>query len=113
MKDKRILPVLTDEEMGKKVLLEVLKQHIFRICSDRDFVPTKEYHIIQEIITTLESQEDIAYLKKNLFKSLKVPKDYLNENFSRCFYCSSVFSDNEFDDDYAICGKCRDKENEE
>ena len=28
MKDKRILPVLTDEEMGKKVLLEVLKQHI-------------------------------------------------------------------------------------
>ena len=40
-------------------------------------------------------------------------KDYLNENFTRCFYCSSVFSNNEFDDDYAICGKCRDKENEE
>ena len=59
MKDKRILPVLTDEEMGKKVLAAV------------------------------------------------------NENFTRCFYCSSVFSDNEFDDDYAICGKCRDKENEE
>jgi len=59
MKDKRILPVLTDEEMGKKVLAA------------------------------------------------------LNENFTRCFYCSSVFSDNEFDDDYAICGKCRDKENEE
>ncbi len=58
MKDKRILPVLTDEEMGKKVLAA------------------------------------------------------LNENFTRCFYCSSVFSDNEFDDDYAICGKCRDKENE-
>jgi len=57
MKDKRILPVLTDEEMGKKVLLEVLKQHIFRIRSDRDFVPTKEYHIIQEIITTLENEE--------------------------------------------------------
>ena len=59
MKDKRILPVLTDEEMGKKVLAA------------------------------------------------------LNENFTRCFYCSSIFSDNEFDDDYAICGKCRDKENEE
>lgn len=59
MKDKRILPVLTDEEMGKKVLAA------------------------------------------------------LNENFTRCFYCSSVFSDNEFDDDYAICGKCRDKESEE
>ena len=59
MKDKRILPVLTDEEMGKKVLAA------------------------------------------------------LNENFTRCFYCSSVFSDNEFDDDYAICGKCRVKENEE
>ena len=59
MKDKRILPVLTDEEMGKKVLAA------------------------------------------------------LNENFTRCFYCSSVFSDNEFDDDYAICGKCRDKENKE
>ncbi len=59
MKDKRILPVMTDEEMGKKVLAA------------------------------------------------------LNENFTRCFYCSSVFSDNEFDDDYAICGKCRDKENEE
>ena len=59
MKDKRILPVLTDEEMGKKVLAA------------------------------------------------------LNENFTRCFYCSSVFSDNEFDDDYAICGKCRDKENNE
>lgn len=59
MKDKRILPVLTDEEMRKKVLAA------------------------------------------------------LNENFTRCFYCSSVFSDNEFDDDYAICGKCRDKENEE
>ena len=59
MKDKRILPVLTDEEIGKKVLAA------------------------------------------------------LNENFTRCFYCSSVFSDNEFDDDYAICGKCRDKENKE
>ena len=59
MKDKRILSVLTDEEMCKKVLAA------------------------------------------------------LNENFTRCFYCSSVFSDNEFDDDYAICGKCRDKENEE
>ena len=59
MKDKRILPVLTDEEMGKKVLAA------------------------------------------------------LNENFTRCFYCSSIFSDNEFDDDYAICGKCRDKESEE
>ena len=59
MKDKRVLPALTDEEMGKKVLAA------------------------------------------------------LNENFTRCFYCSSVFSDNEFDDDYAICGKCRDKENEE
>ena len=44
MKDKRILPVLTDEEMGKKVLAA------------------------------------------------------LNENFTRCFYCSSVFSDNEFDE---------------
>lgn len=41
----------------KKVLLEVLKQYIFRICSDRDLVPTKEYHIIQEIITTLENEE--------------------------------------------------------
>lgn len=59
MKDKRILPVLTDEEMRKKVLAA------------------------------------------------------LNKNFTRCFYCSSVFSDNEFDDDYAICGKCRDKENKE
>jgi len=57
MKDKRTLTILTDEEMGKKVLLEVLKQHIFRIRSDRDFVPTKEYHIIQEIITTLENEE--------------------------------------------------------
>ena len=60
-----------------------------------------------------EYKEDIAYLVKNLFESLRIPKDYLNENFTRCFYCSSVFSDNEFDDDYAICGKCRDKENEE
>ena len=59
MKDKRILPVLTDEEMGKKVLAA------------------------------------------------------LNENFTRCFYCSSVFSNDQFDDDYAICGKCREKESEE
>ena len=54
-----------------------------------------------------QEDKDIAYLKKNLFESLNIPKDYLNENFTRCFYCSSVFSDNEFDDDYAICGKCR------
>ena len=32
---------------------------------------------------------------------------YLNENYIKCFYCSSVFSINQFDDDYAICGKCR------
>ena len=63
--------------------------------------------------TKEEEDKDIAYLVKNLFESLNIPKDYLNENFTRCFYCSSVFSNNEFDDDYAICGKCRDKENEE
>ena len=38
---------------------------------------------------------------------------YLNENYIKCFYCSFVFSINQFDDDYAICGKCRDEENEE
>ena len=38
---------------------------------------------------------------------------HLNATHTRCFYCSSVFSNDQFDDDYAICGKCRDKENEE
>jgi len=60
-----------------------------------------------------EQEEDIAYLKKNLFESLRITKDYLNENYAKCFYCSSVFSNDQFDDDYAICGKCRDEENEE
>jgi hypothetical protein len=60
-----------------------------------------------------QEEEYIAYLKKNLFESLRIPKDYLNENYAKCFYCSSVFSNDQFDDDYAICGKCRDKENEE
>ena len=27
-----------------------------------------------------EQEEDIAYLKKNLFESLKVPKEFLKEN---------------------------------
>ena len=27
-----------------------------------------------------QEEEDIAYLKKNLFKSLKVPKEFLKEN---------------------------------
>ena len=73
---------------------------------DKDFyIPPREVkpkEFLQE-----QEDKDIAYLKKNLFESLNIPKDYLNENFTRCFYCSSVFSDNEFDDDYAICGKCR------
>ena len=60
-----------------------------------------------------QEDKDIAYLKKNLFESLRITKDSLNENYTRCFYCSSVFSNDQFDDDYAICGKCRDKENKE
>jgi hypothetical protein len=31
-------------------------------------------------LSTKENQEDIAYLKKNLFESLKVPKEFLKEN---------------------------------
>jgi hypothetical protein len=38
---------------------------------------------------------------------------HLNKKHTRCFYCSSVFNNDQFDDDYAICGKCREKESEE
>jgi len=38
---------------------------------------------------------------------------HLNKKHTRCFYCSSVFNNDQFDDDYAICGKCREKENKE
>ena len=38
---------------------------------------------------------------------------HLNATHTKCFYCSNVFNNDEFGDDYAICGKCRDKENEE
>ena len=38
---------------------------------------------------------------------------HLNTTHTKCFYCSNVFNNDEFGDDYAICGKCRDKENEE
>ena len=75
------------------------------------YIPSRE--VKPKEFSQEQEDKDIAYLKKNLFKSLNIPKDYLNENFTKCFYCSSVFRDNELDDDYAICGKCRDKENEE
>jgi DNA-directed RNA polymerase subunit RPC12/RpoP len=38
---------------------------------------------------------------------------HLNATHTKCFHCSTVFNNDEFDDDYVICGKCREKENEE
>jgi acetyl-CoA carboxylase beta subunit len=38
---------------------------------------------------------------------------HLNAAHTKCFHCSTVFNNDEFDDDYAICGKCREKESEE
>ena len=38
---------------------------------------------------------------------------HLNATHTKCFHCSAVFNNDEFDDDYAICGKCREKESEE
>lgn len=32
------------------------------------------------MIEAVENEEDIAHLKKNLFESLKVPKEFLKEN---------------------------------
>jgi len=79
---------------------------------DEDFyIPPRE--VKPREFSQEQEDKDIVYFRKNLFESLRITKDYLNENYIKCFYCSSVFSINEFDDDYAICGKCRDKENEE
>jgi len=38
---------------------------------------------------------------------------HLNATHTKCFHCSTVFNNDEFDDDYAICGKCREKKNED
>jgi len=46
---------ITEEQ--KKALLEVLKGHISRSHSDRDFFPTEQYYSIQQIIIMLESEE--------------------------------------------------------
>ena len=34
----------------------------------------------EKICVRMENEEDTAYLKKNLFESLKVPKEFLKEN---------------------------------
>jgi hypothetical protein len=57
-----------------------------------------------------EFDGDIAYLRKNLLEALKIPEEYLNMNCTECFYCRSIFSNDQFDDDYAVCGKCREGE---
>ena len=38
---------------------------------------------------------------------------HFNETHTRCAYCSAVFFNSEFDDDYCVCAECRLKENEE
>ena len=57
-----------------------------------------------------EFDGDIAYLRKSLLEALKIPEEYLNMNCTECFYCRSIFSNDQFDDDYAVCGKCREGE---
>jgi len=89
-----------------KSIEEEPEPNVFTRCVEVQWNDGISWHFRHSLILENEEEKDIAYLRKNL-------KDYLNKNFTRCFYCSSVFNDNEFDDDYAICSKCRDKENEE
>ena len=101
--------------------LEILRSYN-PLSIDEDFYITPR-EVKPKEFSQEQEDKDIAYLRKNLFESfclrfaskttIRITKDYLNENYIKCFYCSSVFSINQFDDDYAICGKCRDKENEE
>ena len=41
----------------KETLIKVLKHHIDRLHSDKDFFPTEQYYSIQQIITMLGSEE--------------------------------------------------------
>jgi hypothetical protein len=38
---------------------------------------------------------------------------HLNKTHAKCFYCNTVYGMNNFDDDYNICGLCREEDNEE
>ena len=38
---------------------------------------------------------------------------HLNKTHAKCFYCNTVYGMNDFDDDYNICGLCREEDNEE
>ena len=53
------------------------------------------------------AREDKEYLQ------MKDNGNHLNATHTKCFHCGTVFNNDEFDDDYAICGKCREKESEE
>jgi len=48
-----------------------------------------------------------------IYKTRSEHLAHLNDVHTRCFHCSSIFNNDEFDDDYAVCGICREKENEE
>tara|TARA_E500000318_G_scaffold103002_1_gene107696 strand:+ start:467 stop:868 length:402 start_codon:yes stop_codon:yes gene_type:complete len=70
--------VVADALISTKEFQELSEREKLMIAFSIGQGVEEEYRKFQSRVK--ENQEDIAYLKKNLFESLKVPKEFLKEN---------------------------------